>query len=894
MKQATHLAFRVALVYAAFGVLWISLSDNFLASLTPDATLLTHYQTYKGWVYVAVTATLAFFLMRQALLQQSAIADELRESEQRWHFALEGAGEGVWDWNIHTGKILFSKRWKEMFGYAENEFENSFNAWDQHLHPEDRANTLIALREYLDGRLEEHSIEFRFRCKDGNWKWVLGRGMVVSRDQQGKPLRMVGTATDISELKLAQQEMAASEHNFRVLFENSPTGMVAGAPETRRIVQANRIALDMLGYDEKEILTKTADQLTHPDDQEISNQYRQRLHDGLIDRACLEKRYLRKDGSSFWAETCVSTLQDNNGKTILFIASIIDITERKQAEIALKESEYRYRSLFDNTQEGIAHCRMIYEAGQPPDFVYLNVNNAFSRLTGLTGVVGKRVSEVIPGIQDSNPELFEIYGRVASSGKPEKFETYLSELDIWFSISVYQSGTGCFIAVFENISERKAAEARIDFLAHHDPLTGLPNRVLIEDHFTLAKAYADRNDSKVALLFIDLDRFKNINDSLGHSTGDALLKVVAQRLEECVRDTDTISRPGGDEFVILLSDMTDPDSVTTVSNKLLHSLSAPFSIEEHILSASASIGVALYPDDGDDFETLLRKADTAMYQAKDSGRNSCSFFNPQMNTEADERLAISNGLRRALEQNEFVLYYQPMVDIADDNKLIGAEALLRWSPPGQGMVMPDRFIPVAEDNGLIVPIGAWVLREACRQAVAWQHAGLPDMVVAVNLSAIQFKRGDLERTVIDALAETGLEPQHLELELTESILISDTDNVLQMVQRLKYLGIKLSIDDFGTGYSSLSYLKKFAVDKLKIDQSFVRGIDADPNDAAIVRAIIQMARSLNLRTIAEGVEDPHMLKHLKVYHCDEAQGYHIGRPMDAQTFSRFISQHPRQ
>jgi diguanylate cyclase (GGDEF)-like protein/PAS domain S-box-containing protein len=761
VKKATRLAFRLAVVYAAFGALWITLSDVLLATVAPDISSYSHYQTYKGWLYVFITATLVFYLMQRGLRQQALIQEELRKSEERWHFALEGAGDGVWDLDVPSGRIIFSQRWHEIFGYGEHEFGDDYQAWADHLHPEDRESTLAAVQDCLEGKQGQHSIEFRLRCKDGSWKWVLGRGKVVSRNQLGKPLRMVGTVTDI--------------------------------------------------------------------------------------------------------------------------------TERKRTEESLRESEERYRSLFDHTLEGIAHCRMLYERDQPADFIYLDVNSAFTRLTGLHDVAGKRASEVIPGIQDSNPELFNIYGRVAAGGPPEKFETYVSGLGIWFAVTAYQAGPGCFIAVFDNITQRKQDEARLDFLAYHDLLTGLPNREMARDHFKLALAYAERNAGKVALLFLDLDRFKNINDSLGHTVGDVLLKEVARRLQECVRMTDTLSRQGGDEFVILLSDIKDVNAVTAVADKILERLSLPFSVEQHMLAISVSIGVALYPDDGKDFDSLLRKADTAMYQAKESGRNTCYFFDQQMNIDADERLHISNSLRRALEQHELVLHYQPMIEISDNGRLVGAEALLRWNHPQQGLIMPDRFIPVAEDNGLIIPIGAWVLYEACRQMAAWHAAGFAEMVVAVNLSALQFKRGDLEQTIVDALSKTGLEPQYLELELTESILIADAENVLQKVQHLKNMGLKLSVDDFGTGYSSFAYLKRFAVDKLKIDQSFVRGIDTDHNDAAIVRAIIQMARSLNLRTIAEGVEDQAKLKHLKLYHCDEAQGYHIGKPMPAAEFASFLS-----
>jgi predicted signal transduction protein with EAL and GGDEF domain len=370
--------------------------------------------------------------------------------------------------------------------------------------------------------------------------------------------------------------------------------------------------------------------------------------------------------------------------------------------------------------------------------------------------------------------------------------------------------------------------------------------------------------------------------------GDALLKEIAARLGECVRDTDTISRQGGDEFLIVLPDLRGDDAITRVLLKIRERLQVPFELDGHELTTSASIGIAIYPDDGRDFDTLLKKADTAMYRAKDAGRNGYRFFDEQMNVEAVEHLTMKSGLRRAVERDEFVLHYQPQIDLRT-GAVVGAEALLRWNHPELGMIPPARFIPVAEDSGLIVPIGEWVIREACRQAVAWQADGLPPLVMAVNLSAVQFKRGDVEQTVKQALSSTGFDPHWLELELTESILIQNTEQVLASVQRLKLLGVKLSIDDFGTGYSSLSYLKRFAVDKLKIDQSFIRDLATDPDDAAIIRAIIQMARSLNLKTIAEGVETPGMLEQLRLFSCDEAQGYYFARPMPAQAFADFLA-----
>ena len=439
------------------------------------------------------------------------------------------------------------------------------------------------------------------------------------------------------------------------------------------------------------------------------------------------------------------------------------------------------------------------------------------------------------------------------------------------------------IWIFTDISERKAAEERARYLAYHDTLTGLPNRSLAEDRLHLAVSAAEREGTKTALLVVDLDRFKTVNDSLGHSVGDRLLIEVAKRIKGCLRDTDTVCRQGGDEFLVLLPDLGEADACIAVLAKLAEKLAMPFDIEGVELSTTVSVGIAVYPDDGSDLETLLKKADTAMYRAKEAGRNTYRFFNEGMNDEAVERLAMHSDLRRALDAGQFELHYQPQIEIAS-GVLVGAEALLRWNHPDAGLIPPGRFIPLAEETGLIVPIGEWVLHEACREAAQWQRDGLPELVVAVNLSALQFKHGDIVHSVTRALEASGLDPTLLELELTESILIQDTETVLATVMHLKHMGVKLSIDDFGTGYSSLAYLKTFRVDKLKIDRSFICDLDSDPENAAIVRAVVHMARSLGLRTIAEGVESQQALDHLRLYRCDEAQGYLLSRPLPAAEF----------
>lgn len=439
------------------------------------------------------------------------------------------------------------------------------------------------------------------------------------------------------------------------------------------------------------------------------------------------------------------------------------------------------------------------------------------------------------------------------------------------------------------IEDRKDAERRVEFLAYHDALTQLPNRELARDRLMQALADARRHHTQVALVLLDLDHFKNVNDSLGHARGDQLLKAVARSLTETLRQNDTVCRTGGDEFLLILKDLPDADATAPVVAKLLEQLNRPFDIDSQELMTSASAGIAMAPNDGEDFETLLQRADTAMYRAKEEGRNAYRFFDDRMNAESAERLNLRNGLRRALVARQFVLHYQPQVDLAT-GRVFGAEALIRWQHPEWGLVPPGKFIPVAEDSGLIVPIGDWVIEEACRQAMVWREMGFPALTIAVNLSALQFKRGEVEKVVADALRASGLPPNQLELELTESVLISDVEGVEARLKGLKALGVKLAIDDFGTGYSSLSYLKRLSVDKLKIDQSFVRDLERHPDEVAIVRAIIQMADGLGLQSIAEGVETLAMMQQLRGLGCQEGQGYWFAKPMGANVFEDWLRQ----
>jgi diguanylate cyclase (GGDEF)-like protein/PAS domain S-box-containing protein len=444
------------------------------------------------------------------------------------------------------------------------------------------------------------------------------------------------------------------------------------------------------------------------------------------------------------------------------------------------------------------------------------------------------------------------------------------------------------VVVFHDVSRARAMSLQMSHLAHHDALTDLPNRVLLNDRLAGAIALGRRYRRQLAVMFLDVDRFKHINDSLGHEVGDQLLRSVAEQLTMCVRSSDTVSRQGGDEFVVVLSEMEHASNAVVSADKILAAVAEPHRVAGYELHITASIGVSVYPDDGPDAETLLRNADVAMYHAKERGRGRYQFFQPDMNVRAVERQSLERGLRRALDRHEFILYYQPKMDL-ESGAIIGAEALIRWRHPDRGLLLPTQFVPIAEDSGLIVPIGQWVLREACRQAQAWHDAGLRPMPVAVNVSAVEFRSTGFLDGVRGILEQTGLESRYLELELTESVLIADRDSTVSVLRGLKALGVQLALDDFGTGYSSLSYLNEFPIDALKVDGSFVRGITHDLHGAPIVRAVISMGKSLNQRVIAEGIETAEQLAFLRTQRCGEGQGYYFSRPLAAEQFTKLLA-----
>ena len=603
----------------------------------------------------------------------------------------------------------------------------------------------------------------------------------------------------------------------------------------------------------------------------------------------VEYRIRRADGQIAWVLERGVGIRNSHGQPAWIEGYIQDISERMAVDEMMREAVRRYESLFENATEGIFQTT--------PEGRYLSANPALARIYGHT-----TSDALIAHLHDIEHQLYvqperraEFVRLMQEQGTVRNFESQVYTRDgsiIWISENArvvrHADGSVQFYeGTVVDITERREHEAALEYQAHHDSLTGLPNRALLPDRIEQAIAQAGRSGKQVAVVFVDLDHFKLINDSLGHHVGDRLLLEVASRLKTCVRGNDTVVRQGGDEFVLVLAEQQGEDDILAVVSRLLDAVSQPWTDNGQEYGLSCSIGVSCFPQDGDESGALLRSADAAMYQAKASGRSTYHFYTPELNQAVSERLELENSLRHALEREEFRVYYQPRIDVAS-SRIVGAEALIRWDCPGKGIVPPDSFISIAEETGLIIPIGQWILREACRQNSAWRRAGLPPIAVSVNLSPIQFRHTGLVDSVAAALTEAGLDPKSLELEVTESFVMHDAERINVAMQSLKALGVDIAVDDFGTGYSSLSYLKRFPVDRLKVDKSFVRDIDSDPDDAAIVRAIITLGHALNLRVVAEGVETAAHLDYLKLHGCDEVQGYYFSRPVPASQLESLL------
>lgn len=590
----------------------------------------------------------------------------------------------------------------------------------------------------------------------------------------------------------------------------------------------------------------------------------------------------RKNAGLYTEEVTVTPVLSQSGKITNFVAIKQDVTARKLAEQALSKAEEKYRAIFEDAVIGIFQI--------DPDGRPVSINRALAKMHGYDSP-----DEFLAGISDVTSQIFvdldrmfSLIREVLENGIVQGAEVEVYRKDgakrwVIANLRVARDSDGNVVlyeGTVEDITERKVAEERVQFLAFYDALTGLPNRTLLGDRIAIALGGARRRKERIAILFLDVDRFKIVNDTLGHSVGDLLLQEIAERLSKWVREQDTVARVGGDEFVIMLTGVQSGSDAVVAAERVVDLVKAEFSIHDHSLNVTCSVGISMFPENGIDGETLVKHADAAMYSAKQKGPNNVEFFTDDLNVQMVERLRLESGLHQAVERNELYLVYQPQMDIATE-RIVGIEALLRWQHPALGLVPPDRFIGIAENCGLIVPIGEWVLRTACAQARKWQDEGLAAVPIAVNVSAVQFRQNGFRDLIKNVLRETGLPPQYLELELTESLLLTNADVMFSVLRELNEMGLQLAIDDFGTGYSSLSYLKHFPVKKLKIDRSFIRNVALNPSDAAITTAIIGMAKSLGLKVIAEGVENEAQVSFLREHRCDEIQGYYFSKPITA-------------
>ncbi|MES2075633.1 MAG: EAL domain-containing protein [Pseudomonadota bacterium] len=759
---------------------------------------------------------------------------------------------------------------EDISGFSAAQFmRGTSHSWANLICPEDRKRQRHCVGQAVrDG--QPYEIEYRIVDASGTERWVSENGQPQPHEAGGLAPWIDGIIADISERKHNEMRIAALLAEQSAILDNVMFGVMF--VRQRHIVSVNRRCEELFGYAPGSMVgASTA--ILFPDSVDYeaagARQYPTLAAGEYFNE---ERHYRRRDGTLFWclvSGCAIDQSRANEGSIWVYA----DVSARKEAEEKLRLSA----TVIEHIADGVV---VLDAAGS-----IVAVNPAFSQITGYSEqeAIGKDRTLTRSGRHDEafyeqmwTEQMTTGFWRGEIWNQRKNGELYLE----WLTVSAVRDHRGVathYVGVFSDITKAKESQEKLDHLAHHDPLTALPNRLLFHDRLQHALQRAVRDDEQLALLFIDLDRFKNVNDTLGHHIGDELLKQVAKALSDKLREGDTLARLGGDEFIVLLEDVEGQYKASMVAEKLVAMFEQPFMVAGHELFVTCSVGISLFPADAADLNMLIRNADVAMYQAKARGRNGYSFYAPSMTGEGVERLRLETFLRRSIEKDEVFLNYQPQVEI-DTGRLIGVEALVRWNHPELGPVPPVRFIPLAEDTGFINQLGKWVLFEACRQMVRWQADGLYVPKIAVNLSAKQFERGSIVNMVSAILRETGLEPERLQLEVTESVIMN-TGDALVFINDLHSIGVGLAIDDFGTGYSSLAYLKQLPVQTLKIDRSFIKDISTDPNDEAIAIAIIQLGKSMNLSVIAEGVETEEQAAFLLRHGCYLAQGYYYSRPV---------------
>ena len=838
------------------------------------------HQTPHGPVYIGVI---------RDNTEQHRQAEALLESQERLELALESVRLGTWDWHIPSNMLYASARASDLQGVVSGPYHGPFGDFFACVPEEDRHKMRRAYQDLVAGLRQEYQVIYRATGEDGQTRHLESTAKLY-RDEQGQPLRMAGIIMDITERVQREQRLTASEEKFATLFQASPDPICLTLIRDGNFLEINPSFTRTFGWQASEIVGRNAPEVGFWVDEER----RAELYDQLREQHGLdnaEAQFHTRDGRIV---TCVvSSRFIRIDRRLSIITTFRDISKRQQAEAALRASEAKFAKAFRSSQDAITISER--DSGR-----FIEVNDGFYRLTGYRPeeVIGRTAADLRlwPG-----PQREILLERIRQDGRVTNMELLgLDRSGQSKSIAVSAepielNGQQCLLLTARDVSQLKAAQAQVLHMAYHDPLTNLPNRTLLMDRLSQQGALLKRHDMRGALLFLDLDHFKHINDSLGHPVGDAVLKMITARLEASVRQEDTVARLGGDEFVVLLTGLSGKRSEVTrqvrmVAEKLRQVLAEPMLFDGHHLRVTPSIGIALIPDHGDSPADLLKRADIALYRAKDAGRNAIQIFRKTMQDAASNRLRLEQELRQALLRGEFELHLQPQVD-AQSGGIIGAEALLRWRHPQLGMQSPQSFIAVLEESGLIIEVGAWVIEEACRIVAALRDERLVTaeaFSLCINISPRQFRQTDFVERVVRALEHSDLPRQMITLEITESIVIQNLDDTIAKMRRLRQLGVGFAMDDFGTGYSSLTYLKRLPVDVLKIDQSFVRDALADGNDAEIIRAIVSMADSLGLSVVAEGVELPAQLEMLQRQGCNRYQGYLFSPPVPVAQFQQLL------
>ena len=785
------------------------------------------------------------------------------------------------------------------FGYSAEEFISGRKKFSEIVHPQDLDRVIQEVEEYTAKKLKSFTQQYRVLGCEGDIRWIDDH-TVTQCNAAGEVTHYLGIVTDITERKNSEAALKFSQEKYRALVE-STVDFVWEVDRKGIYTYCSPQVESLLGYTPGEMLGKTPFEfMTAEDAETVAGKFREIVGKRQAFPA-LENTNIHRDGREIVLETSGVPFFDADGGLAGYRGIDRDITERKHAQHRLAAQQEFLQSVIDGVHDSIMvineDCSIqlmnqVARDAMQPEFISdidhpkcYEVSHHFNEPCG-----GKDHPCPLAKVIESGEAVTVVHRNSLADGAISYVELVTSPLqnesgEIRSVIEVARDVTG-HVSARRELEEQKLS---LQKLAHHDALTGLPNRLLFLDRLQQAVRKAHRANSQLAVLFIDLDRFKQINDSLGHAQGDAVLKAVARRLEDCLREDDVVARLGGDEFTIIMDSLHNARHATTMAQKVIRTVQRPVRHKEHELYVSASVGISLYPQDGEDAEVLLRNADAAMYKAKGEGKSSFQFYTAEMTELAFERVLMESHLHRALENEQFELFYQPQIELHTD-RLVGLEALVRWQHPELGQLLPAKFITLAEDTGLILPLGEWVLRTACRQMAAWYRAGLCPGRVAVNLTANQLNNDNFLPMVEQILKESGCRPEWLELEITEGVIMRQHERSFQILQQLKGIGIDLAIDDFGTGYSSLAYLKRLPVSKLKIDRSFIRDIPEDDSDNAIARAVIAMGRSLGLRVIAEGVENSGQKAFLLEEGCDEVQGYLYGPPQsEDQTTERLNS-----